>query len=242
MGIGKFLDGTARTYRYVLGDAARLPSKVTALLRQYLTSGDHAASDKLPPFDFADVGKLLLGTGSQAQSDAIHAGITDPALAGGVVNVASRIIAYLQPLYPHRVRVTMTGPVDGRPSDQDVARFRRVYQVADDPLLVLRDLNEGALSRGQVRSLQQLYPELYALIGDVAANTLVNVKSGRGKGWTLPRRKEQGLRMLLGADSPGSLRLAEYQRTFQEPQKEPSGARAPDVDSTKLLTPGQQHG
>ena len=244
LGIGKFLDATARTWRYVLDDAGRLPKKVTDLLRRYLTSADHAEPEDLPPFDFPAVKKLLLGSGTIGQADAIHAGIADPMLAKGCVDVASRIIEYLKPLMPKSSRATLSGPVTVQPSAQDLAAFRRVYQIADDPLLVLRDLNEGCLSRGQVRSLQQLYPQLYGLIGDAAPEVLANIKSGRGANWQLPRRKEQGLKLLLGADDSNPLQLAQYQKSFQQKQDQPqqgqpSPGAGPDAD--KLLTPGQRH-
>lgn len=242
LGIGKFLDATARTWNYVLDDAARLPKQVADQLRRYLTSADREKSADLPDFDLDDVNRLLLGTGSAAQADAIHRGIPDQTLANGVIGVASRIIEYLKPLNPSRVRTTMTGPISARPGASAVAAFRRVYQVADDPMIVLRDLAEGSLSRGQVRSLQQLYPQIYTLIGDTVPELLANIKAGRGKGWQLPRRKEQGLARLLGADETSPLQLAEYQRTFaqQDAQGEaPHSDRAPDTE--QLLTPGQRH-
>lgn len=244
LGIEKFLDASARTWRYVLDDAARLPKKVTDLLRQYLTSPDHAEPEDLPPFDFKAVKKLLLGSGSIGQADAIHAGIGDPTLAKGAVDVASRIIEYLKPLMPKSARATAAGPVPVQPSAQDLAAFRRVYQVADDPLLVLRDLNEGCLSRGQVRSFQQLYPVLYSLIEPAVDEVLANIKSGRGEHWQLPRAKEQGLKLLLGQDMSSPLQLAQYQKSFEQKQDQgqqggPTPGANPDDD--KLLTPGQRH-
>jgi hypothetical protein len=242
LGIEKFLDASARTWRYVLDDAARLPKKVSDLMRRYLTSADHDEPEDLPPFDFKAVKKLLLGSGSIGQSDAIHAGIGDPTLARGAVDVASRIIEYLKPLMPKSERATAAGPVPVQPSAQDLAAFRRVYQVADDPLLVLRDLNEGCLSRGQVRSFQQLYPQLYGLLGDVVPEVLANIKSGRGANWQLPRRKEQGLKLLLGQDTSSPLQLAQYQKGYQQKQEQqggPTPGARPDTD--KLLTPGQRH-
>lgn len=243
IGIGRFLDGTARLHRYVVDDAAALPMRITRDIRAFLASEHFSDPEpKLPEFDFTEVSRLLLETGNHAQAEAIKAGFPDTDLADQVIAVASRIIEYLQERRPGKVRETMTGPVDHRPTDQQIAAFRRLYHVANDPTIVIADLAEGSLSRGQVRAVKDLYPELYRQMGAAVAAGVTAARAGKSARWTLPRRKELALETLLDRSSLAPGQLQALQQGFakkDQPRARAGGGGGQDPE--KLLTPGQKH-
>jgi hypothetical protein len=246
LGIAPFLTGTARLHRYVLDQAGAMPVRVVREVRAFLGGREFAEPHPdLPGYDHGKVGQELLDTGTAAQAQAILDGFPDQQLATDVINQASRIIHFLQPLYPRHVRETLTGPVEQVPGRQALAAFRRAYHVACDPMLVLRDMAEGSLSRDQVRALEQMYPGLYRIVGAAIAAGLVAVKARKGAGWTLPRRKELIVKTMLGADGSSPMQLAAYQRSFakdaQQPRPRAGTVAGGRVDTEALLTPGQRH-
>ncbi|HET6279310.1 MAG TPA: hypothetical protein VFH73_00020 [Polyangia bacterium] len=244
LGIAPFLARTARLHRYVLDQAGAMPARVVRKVRAFLGGREFSEPHPdLPEYDHGKVGQELLETGNAAQASAILDGFPDQALANDVINQASRVIHFLQPLYPRRVRETLTGPVEQVPSRQTLAAFRRAYHVACEPMLVLRDMAEGSLSRDQVRALEQMYPELYRIVGAAITAGLVAVKARKGAGWTLPRRKELAVKTMLGADGSSPMQLAAYQRSFAKSDKpeRPRAGGAGRVNTEALLTPGQRH-
>jgi hypothetical protein len=51
--------------------------------------------------------------------------------------------------------------LDARPSRDEMERFMRVARVVDDPMTVLRDLEDRTLTAESVDTLRQVYPALY---------------------------------------------------------------------------------
>lgn len=81
-------------------------------------------------------------------------------LAAEVQTKALMYIAQNLPLGPQTVGATLF-PRQYRPSEMQLAKFERILQVAEAPLTVLDDLQNGELTRDHVRALQNIYPEIY---------------------------------------------------------------------------------
>jgi hypothetical protein len=243
VGLESILRGEPRRYtKAAAEEAAGIPRAIKTALTDLLTN-DFERAAKLPPFKYDDVNDLLTASGTPEQIEALQKALGDPALAADVTDAATRAIQYLNTQLPRRVRETLTGSDVVPPSGQDLAQFRRAWLVATDPMIVLRDLKEGALSKDMVATLATVYPDLYAEIRRQVTERLIAMKAKR-KTWTPSRAKEQQLAVLMQIDSGDAADMAQIQSFYASPQNPQNpGKAAPsklNLDTEDLETPGQR--
>lgn len=190
--------------------AAKLQAEIAAKIHRFLNRKEPAPPAELPAFDFADVVKTL-DDGSEGERDPAHvireiaAFGEDQDMAVAANLVVQRIKAAVIAKIPRRKRQSLAGPEDVTPPHSDVARFRRFWAVAKNPLSVLDDLNEFALSRDQVEACATLYPLVWGEFFPIAQQQLARRKaqaSAKGREWHLTHRKEQLLRVLCKQEAP----------------------------------------
>jgi hypothetical protein len=223
--------------------AARVPNRIKRDLNAFLTADDFDPVSALPAFDYDEANELLTASGTPEQVVALQEAIGDPTLAAGVTDAATNAINYLNAQLPRRVRTTLVGDEVVPPSPGDKARFARAWSVVADPMIVLRDLREGKLSRDMVATLAAVYPALYEVIRSLVAERLIAQKAKR-KGWVPASRQDQRLRVLMQVEGDDSA-LATIQAMYAEPPAQP--AQKPrtanlNVDTEALQTPGQRSG
>jgi len=173
----------------------------------------------------------------------------DMAVAANVL--VQRIRGYLQAKLPKRVHVTLAGPQPGEPPRSDVARFRRLWVIACDPLSILDDLNEFAVSRDQVTGIADLYPTLWGSFWPTIQTQLVR-RAGVEPTYRLTHRKDSLLRVLTKQEAPNYPLARALQQIFEENEAALNAAKgnpaqpigkSPATDSdpaASAATPGQR--
>lgn len=239
IGIDSILRGKASYGLGKEGIAGSLPTNLARLVGAYIRRTEPAPLSELPEFDYQDVSALLANAGKPEQGQRLQEAIGDPELGGAVEETATRIIETLQQALPARTVETLTGSVPVPPSAQELAKFRRAWQVAVDPLVVLRDLNEDAMSLDQVQALEAMYPTLYALIKPAVVKTVADEKAKRPS-WEPGYRKESRLRVLLQLPRAESL-MSDVQALYAQSKAEAPAAakKAVGLDAQKVATPAQ---
>ena len=120
------------------------------------------------------------------------------------------------------------------PPHSDVARFRRLWNVACDPLSVLEDLNAFALSRDMVQGVFDLYPLTWKRMDDGTTSQLGRKKAQAPK-FTLTIRKEWQLRILVRQEDENSKRLG---RAIQAQFAQQAAENAPKPPQAQKKAPG----
>lgn len=174
-----------------------MPKAIKDLVLSYLKRPDFERTSALSPVNFERTGSLLVRGGTPENANALLKAIKDPRLAQAVQTLASKAIEYLNVKRPRRERQGLDGTEQLPPPGQAVARWGRVWAVANDPMLVLRDLCENCLSAEMAGCLRDLYPALYQTATEAIQDGFVTLKTAR-KGWRLSIAKERQLRVLLG--------------------------------------------
>lgn len=213
IGIGPFLDGSLRrVHLHHLARAAKVGDEIDRKLYLFINRAEPAPSAALPEFDF-DAARTAVDdytpstseyADPQSLADLIGAFGELHEVGMAAIPVIDRIREYLWGKVPRRQRMTLAGPVPYPPAHSDLARWRRLWTIANDPLGILDDLNEYALSRGMVEAVATLYPLIWKRMQDGITTQLARKKAA-APGWTLSVRKDYLLRILDRNETPESL-------------------------------------
>lgn len=155
----------------------------------------------------------------------------DNELAVQYIASARRCVEYLQGKLPIRTEQTMAQTVNVDPSDTEIARFRRAFEIADDPMIILSDMEYGILVPDQVDHLEALYPEGYAGMKKAFANGMGEALS-RKKSWKLSWRRDRMVQILFKTSIFSPQLAADLQKNFQT-QPQPSKTGAPGKVTNK---------
>jgi hypothetical protein len=191
-----------RVHGYHVERAGKVKADIARKLYRFVQRDEPEASAPLPDFDYDDVAALLDAETLPhhvEQQIAAFGEHGETALACQVQ--VMRIAAYLKGKLPRRVHMSLTGPEYTRPPEVDVARFARLWSVACDPMIVLDDLNEFAVSRDMVAGLYDLYPLIAGTLTAAVQDALVRAKTV-DPAFALYRQKESLLRVLIRQEAP----------------------------------------
>jgi len=246
----------SRTFRKVHGHhitrADGMPQEVTRKVHLFLNRAEPASAADLPPFDFTEVVQQLeapILPQHVEQEIAAFGEDHDMAIAANLL--VQRIRGYLQGKIPKRVYMSLAGPEPSEPPKSDIARFRRLWVIACDPLSILDDLNEFAVSRDQVTGIADLYPTLWGSFWPSVQTQLVR-RAGVEPTYRLSRRKESLLRVLTKQEAPNFPLAKALQQIFAEDEAamaaaqgnpaQPLGKASPTGDdpAASAATPAQQ--
>jgi hypothetical protein len=198
LGIEPFADKTLkRVHLYHLDRAAKLGAEIDRELYKFIGSDEPLPVAKLQPFDFQKVVEDLKTPPLPKHTAAIMGAFGEHADTAFAANeIADKIQTYLLGKVPKRTHEGIQGPVDEMPAHSDVARFRRLWSVACDPVgVIMEAVGEYALSRDMVRAFADMYPLTYARCQQGIETQLAR-KSGVEPKFRLSIRKEQILRIL----------------------------------------------
>ena len=225
--------------------AAAYPSDIRKRILRFLSTSEFVDAEDYAGVDYHEILKLVSAGQTPEQAHALFAVVPDHELATDIGNAANGILKWANGILPREMRDTMAGPVLDEPSEQSVADFARQWEIALNPMAVLRDLAEGCLSDDQVSALSTLYPALYAEMrqGVVDAATTLAART-KGK-WEPDPLKEQFIAVLRG-EPIGDLEMAAAVQTIysQETQPAPAAKKptAGSADDNGEQTPGQKAG
>lgn len=213
-----------RVHGYHLERAAATKADMARRIYRFIQRSEPEPTAELPDFDYDEVaGWLDAETLPHHIQQQIAAFGEDGDTALAVQVQAMRIQAYLKSKLPRRVHMSLTGPEYSRPPEIDIARFARTWAVACDPMILLDDLNEYAVSRDQVQALFDMFPNIAKSITPLVQDALVRAKTVDPK-FSLYRQKETLLRVLTQQEQPnialGKAMQAMYaaQAAAQKPQ------------------------
>lgn len=146
----------------------------------------------------------------------------DHDLAAGYLALVQKVIPYLQAILPVSTETSSARTTNFDPSDTEIARFRRAFDVANDPMVILRDMEQGILVGDQVQHFEALYPDLFegtkATLGLAMADALAKKKS-----WKLPYRKERIVQLIYGTDTMSAALQADLQASFAKQDQTKQG-------------------
>lgn len=219
-----------RVHAYHVDRAGKVKADVARKLYRFVQRDEPEPTAELPDFDYDAVAALLdAETLPQHVEQQIAAFGEDGETALAVQVQVQRILAYLKTKLPRRVHMSLTGPEYSRPPEIDIARFARLWAVACDPMIVLDDLNEYAVSRDQVAGLNDLFPLLGASMLPAVQDALVRAKTVDPK-FALYRQKESLLRVLTRQEQPNialgkAIQAVRAQELAARKPKGPSGPK-----------------
>lgn len=214
---------------------------VRSELREFLTAEEWAREKTLPEFKYRRALEVL--TEPPETLTARIPGLIqtqDDEEKAALVLAVTAALDYLRTLLPRHSRQTPTGPVQLDPNAAILGIFRRSWGVANRPMVVLEDLNEGVLARDQVRALQTMFPTLYTAIKDEIIEVMADHKAKHPK-FELPHKRSKQLSVLLLDAGVIDKSLAQVmQKNFAEAEaqeagkKVEAGAEAHDLPTRKI--------
>jgi hypothetical protein len=175
--------------------AHKIPDEINRKLTRFCLRDEPEDTRELPDWDFEAVKEWLIGDEKPEDVQKTIAGFADTDLGMAVVQVVARIRRDLAAAIPKRQHVSLAGVEDAPPSHVDLARFHRLWRVACDPMGILDDLNEFALSRDMARGASTLFPLVWGKMRDSIRPVLIERKTVKPT-FTLERRRETMLRVL----------------------------------------------
>ena len=220
VGLDKFLDQTfRRLHLYHVEDAARVPDTIDRRLYQFLGRAEFADPKDLPPFDFDAVRDVVKTAPAPNHVADVIAGFGEHHELGlACVRFAETAQQYLRANLPVRARQTLAGAAEDVPQHSEVARFRRTWVVACDPMRLLDDLDANCLARGMVQACRDLYPLVWdrfdrhedpqAGIEAAGLTPQIHRKLSAQPGYQITVRKDQLLRVLTQQEDAGSRALS----------------------------------
>ena len=250
-GIRHVLD--QRPKRITVSDKDRaemLPREIRRSVRRFVD--DDGGPKKIPKarkFDYEWALDRLTKAMEPKHLEAIAAMFRpeDASLAAEYMVAVQRVVKYLQDILPIRVEETMAKSINFDPSDTEIARFRRAFDVADDPMVVMRDLELGILVSDQVKHLAVLYPDGYALIKERMASGMAEAMA-RKKSWSLPWRRDRLVQVLfqtttldprLASDLQANIKVAVPKPDAPPPSRAKSTAASMAQTGTQVTSEGE---
>ena len=99
-----------------------------------------------------------------------------PNLAGAIQQKAVNAANFLYDKAPKQIRGTSLLANKYKPSEVELVRFERYVEAVLDPLVMLRDLRRGVLTRETVEAVQTCYPEMYQKVVVMLAQQIPNLR------------------------------------------------------------------
>lgn len=236
VGIAPFLArNLRRVWLHHLDRAAKVGEEIDRKIYLFINRDGPAESAALPTFDFVAVRGDIQATPTETHTHDIIEAFGDLSDAGlAAVQLYERIQAYLRTKVPVRIHKSIAGPVLETPAHSDLARFRRLWNVACNPLGILDDLNEYALSRDMVQALVDMYPLTWQRMKKGVDDGLTR-KKAVNLNYRLSIRKEQLLRILIQEEDVTSKAMGvalQAQFAAAAAAAAPKPARPPTKSST----------
>lgn len=197
IGLAPILAARPTLHKYQWRKAAGLPEEIRRRILRFISADAFAPANDVAEFDYGEtLAQVSKGQLDAAQSRALMAAVPDKELAQDLGIQATRILTWADGIMPRDMRPSVLGAKPTDPDPHATADFRRVWQVALDPMFVLDELEDGSLSDDQVAALALLYPEIYKEIRQAIADQIAVMEARKGKDWEPAPQKAALLAML----------------------------------------------
>lgn len=211
VGISHALARSEKSIR-VFKNTPELADDIDAAARRFVTDPAETPERKVKPFDYNEALKQLSEL-REPNHEAFR--YLDAHLISAYLVAVQRAVKYLAPLLPRSTVTTMTTTRNVTPSDFQIHKFRRIYDVADDVTTVFRALNDGTLVKDQAIALQVMFPTVFEAL-KFAILREISVKVGSDLNWTLPYAKDQLLQTMLLTSMDDPAAVARLQKNFAD--------------------------
>jgi len=238
IGLDPLIRHTLRTVTQAQMERAQgIAAEIDRKLYRFINREEREAVAELPPFDFDEVTAALDAEVLPGHKEKLMEafGAMDEGLAVSVKVDGLR--EHLKLMIPRRVHEALSGPEHVPPALSELYRFRRLWNIARDPLSILDDLNEYALSRDQVQAVADLYPTIFGLFWPAVQAALVRKKTA-SPSWQISRQKELLLRIFAQQEDEKSLVLG---RVMQELYAQEAAAAQPKPPSKPKKVTGSSN-
>jgi hypothetical protein len=218
VGISHALARSEKSIR-VFKSTPELADDIDAAARRFVTDPAEAPERKVKPFDYSEALKQLSEL-REPNHEAFR--YLDAHLISAYLVAVQRAVKYLAPLLPRSTVTTMTTTRNVTPSDFQIHKFRRIYDVADDVTTVFRALNDGTLVKDQAIALQVMFPTVFealkfAILREISVKVGSNFGvSTEGSPWMLPYAKDQLLQTMLLTSMDDPAAVARLQKNFAD--------------------------
>lgn len=242
IGPARILAGQPTMHKYQMDRAAAMPREIRRRVLRFLGTDSFQPADELPEFDWEAVFKLVSGGEDPQRAAALYAVIPDGELATDLGTRAATIQGWANaklPREPRTVAYDESMPLD-EPSPSAVAEFRRQWEVANDPMVVIDDLEDGSLIDDQVTAVAELYPAIYAEMRQAVSDGVAANKARKGQDWEPSATKDALLGTLRQKDVTDHALAAAVQQVYaQEAAAAAQPTPAPrKAKSIPEMTPG----
>lgn len=162
-------------------------------------------------------------------------GAVAPKVVQNATETAVRAHEYLQEHAPKPVgRPGTIMALSLPPSDYEIDLFERRRKVVNDPMTVLREIDQGTLTPEAVHAISNVYPEMYK---QLKQSITVELGELAGRGESLPYKQIVPLELFLGQPIEG-ISSPDVVKTIQESYTReiqgPDGVKRKDTFKTKM--------
>ena len=227
VGIGHSLSHSKKPIM-VYQQTERLADAVDETARAFVNGEKPTGLAPHAPIDYDQISDWLVDSRPQDMSTL---SAIPHEIVSAYVAACARAKDYLKGVFPRETITTMTSTRSVRPSALKIAKFRRIYTVADGVRSVFRSLLDGTLTRDQAAAFQILFPTTFkalkmAILGEIAS------KLGADPAWTLSYARDQLFQSvtMTSIDNPGAMKR--LQQNFQA-AKDEAAAAAPASKPTQ---------
>ncbi len=199
----------------------RFPDLIRRATKRAMVASDDG-KDEPSDFDFKDVNAKLSKVNPAKLQQILRA--LPPDVGPVTETVLGRVLDFLHQQLPRHVVTSMFGD-DVRPgAPNEMRAYARLWEVANDPMVVLHDLAHDRLKLDRVAALEVLYPNLYQLVLASVNSAISSIKSERPK-WKPDPAKRKQIEILTQAQDPGG--LGQVMDAVYTSQKQPAPSAPP---------------
>ena len=213
--------------KFTKAKIVKLPQEVVDSITHFLTQKEFDKIKlKMPNEDFLDLSdKITKSLDMEIITAKVESVPLD--LQMEMTTGLMKVLQYLREQIP--ALPTSISSQKTRPSEFLLARFNNLWRTAEDPLVILEDLNQGILSRGQVDQLAMMYPDLWALYKEAVVTIGIEL-SGKDPEFTIPYNKLKQVSVLMLTNTvPADLQTLLQGNFKKEDKNEPSGGSVPNI-------------
>ncbi len=230
--------------------AVDLPGKMVDALKRFLARSEFEFQDDVEPHPdyFATLKRLSAYVPLEKRQPYVVAslpllqGFEDQAMGLAYAGVLDKQANWLKEQIPRAAEMSLWGDRPLEPSRIELGTWWRTWEVAGDPMTVLRDLAEGILVTDQVMTVQNCYPALYDALKMTLLEQLAERRAADEE-WEPPLRKQRQLEVLLNisAVSPEFAKELQDLSTAARAGQEGGLSSAPlDIDVKGMELPSQR--
>jgi len=247
VGIEPILQAAPKLTATALDDADKFVARARAMLLRFLGgSKDEVEAPKA--FDYKEVAKLLDESEQDSQVAALNAAFPDD-VQDDVMAMATKAAEQLRGRLPRSTYRTTVNVSSNQPPPVSLAKFRRAWDVTNDPSILFRNMLQRTVTLDEVEAFEAAYPALYQTLlgpGGVLDECIATMKDRRGDKWDIDDESDKIVRTVTGQerfkadlarDMAAAIANAKQQAT-PEGQPKPNAAAARLTQAEEL--PGQR--